>query len=119
MNNNLEIDKVIIKPGERKNWEINVNSRISDSVKIPITTINGKKDGPTLCVTAGVHPTEYSCIEAALQISREININNLSGNRNIIYSDWNNLLENRETYTIFPEIGDIYYSLAGNEYNFC
>ena len=53
MNNNLEIDKVIIKPGERKNWEINVNSRISDSVKIPITTINGKNEGPTLCITAG------------------------------------------------------------------
>ena len=79
MSNNLEIDKIIIKPGEKKIWEINVNSRISDSVKIPITTINGKKDGPTLCVTAGVHPTEYSCIEAALQISKEININNLSG----------------------------------------
>ena len=79
MNNNLDIDEVIIKPEERKSWEINVNSRISDSVKIPIIAINGKNNGPTLCITAGVHPTEYSCIEASLQVSREIDINNLSG----------------------------------------
>lgn len=46
---------------------------------IPFTVIRGVKDGPTLCVTAGCHPTEYSGIDAAIRLTREIKPENLKG----------------------------------------
>lgn len=41
-----------------------------ENVVFPLVIIHGSKDGPTLTITAGIHGTEYSSIEAALRLGR-------------------------------------------------
>jgi hypothetical protein len=38
--------------------------------RLPMWLVNGAADGPTLVVTAGVHPAEYASIAAALELGR-------------------------------------------------
>lgn len=47
--------------------------------RLPMWLINGNADGPTLVVTAGVHPAEYASIAAALQLGRSLQSDNLRG----------------------------------------
>jgi predicted deacylase len=56
-----------------------VRAKIRKWAQIPITVINGAKDGPTLCVTAGVHGTEYAGIAASIELSNTIKPKELSG----------------------------------------
>ena len=42
------------------------------TTEIPITIINGKEDGPTLLITAGIHGGEYPGIAAAMELGSEI-----------------------------------------------
>ena len=39
---------------------------------IPVTFINGKYDGPTVLVTAGVHGSEYPGIAASMELGKEL-----------------------------------------------
>jgi predicted deacylase len=48
-------------------------------VMIPYTVIRGREDGSVLCITAGCHPTEYSGIDAAIRLTREIDPKELTG----------------------------------------
>lgn len=47
--------------------------------RLPMWLINGNADGPTLVVTAGVHPAEYASIAAALELGRSLQPENLRG----------------------------------------
>ncbi len=49
------------------------------SFDLPIYLINGKEEGPTLVVTAGIHGSEYPCVEAATRLGREIDPTVLRG----------------------------------------
>lgn len=51
---------------------------------IPFTVIRGVRDGPTLCITAGVHGTEYAGIEAAIRLSKEVKPEDLKGMLTIV-----------------------------------
>ncbi|HSB80906.1 MAG TPA: succinylglutamate desuccinylase/aspartoacylase family protein [Candidatus Methylomirabilis sp.] len=46
---------------------------------IPHMTVNGAKDGPTLCVMAGMHACEYPSIDAAIQTYRNTDPRTLAG----------------------------------------
>lgn len=60
--------------------------QIYDSeVSIPVTLINGKKDGKTILITAGIHGCEYPCIQTAIELAREINEEEVAGNIIIIH----------------------------------
>lgn len=52
---------------------------LDTGVTMPITVINGVKEGPTVLITSGVHGGEYPCIETALQLAREIEPEKVSG----------------------------------------
>lgn len=54
-------------------------TKIREYVRIPFTVIKGANEGPTLCVTAGVHPTEYAGIDAAIRLSNEVKPEELKG----------------------------------------
>jgi predicted deacylase len=54
-------------------------AKIRSFVFIPYTVITGSRDGPTLCITAGVHGTEYAGIGAAIRLTNEINSKELRG----------------------------------------
>ena len=47
--------------------------------RLPMWLINGTADGPTLAVTAGVHPAEYASIAGALQVGQTLSPDGLRG----------------------------------------
>ncbi len=49
------------------------------TVEIPLTIINGEKDGPVLFVTAGIHGGEYPGIAAAMELGHEISPQEING----------------------------------------
>ena len=50
-----------------------------ETLSFPLFIIRGRKEGPTLTITAGVHGTEYASIEAALRLGRTLNPEDISG----------------------------------------
>jgi predicted deacylase len=48
-------------------------------VALPATAIAGRRDGPTVLVTGGVHGGEYPGIEAAIRLARSLNPEVLAG----------------------------------------
>ena len=54
-------------------------------VEVPYTVICGREKGPTLCVTAGMDPTEYAAIAAAIKLSTEIGQEELHGNLIVVH----------------------------------
>ncbi|MGH9411238.1 MAG: M14 family metallopeptidase [Vicinamibacterales bacterium] len=47
--------------------------------RLPMWLVNGSGDGPTLVVTAGVHPAEYASIAAALEFGQTLDPKTLRG----------------------------------------
>jgi len=75
----IEIAGSEITPGSRRSSSLRVGNRAASYVDIPFTVIRGVHDGPTLCITAGVHGTEYAGIEAAIRLSNKIKPEDLKG----------------------------------------
>ena len=48
-------------------------------VQLPITLVNGAKDGPRLSVTGGIHGAEYPGIEAAIRLAAKLDPAEVSG----------------------------------------
>lgn len=60
----IEINKVVIKPGEHKEVRINVGSLASGTrIHIPVNVYRSDKKGPTLLVLGGVHGDEINGVE--------------------------------------------------------
>lgn len=101
-----------MKQGFKTFDEICVTAPDGQTVTLPLYVIRGQKPGPTLCVTAGVHGTEYPGIEAALRLYYDIEADNLSGS--IIGSPMSNFeafrqrsmfvnpLDNKNLNDVFP-----------------
>jgi predicted deacylase len=75
-----------VEPGTRVRGNIRVGpyfyhkrAHVRRYVRIPFTVIRGTEDGPTLCVTAGTHPTEYAGIDAAIRLTNEVRPDDLKG----------------------------------------
>jgi predicted deacylase len=49
------------------------------SARMPITLLNGVKEGPTLLITAGIHGGEYASIEAAISVAAALDAAEVSG----------------------------------------
>ena len=67
----LQVGSLVAAPGE-KCFGINEFPVGPDTYRLPMWLVNGTHDGPTLAVTAGVHPAEYASIAAALQFGQTI-----------------------------------------------
>jgi predicted deacylase len=68
-----------IASGETKKTTFEVTAKQSASAQIPVIIVKGSREGPTLTVTSGVHATEYTGVEAAIRISKEIRPQALRG----------------------------------------
>jgi predicted deacylase len=68
-----------IKKGEKKTGFIKVGEASTHEIKMPYIIINGKMDGPTLCVLGGIHPLEYASIQGVLRVAKEIEPAKLNG----------------------------------------
>jgi len=60
----IEINKVVIRPGEQKEVRINVGNLASGTrIHIPVNVFRSEKAGPTLLVLGGVHGDEVNGVE--------------------------------------------------------
>lgn len=78
MNQDLQLESLVAKPGERVYGTYNLNLD-GNETHVPIFLINGAQDGPTLAVTGGVHGAEYASIEAALRLGQSLDPAKLHG----------------------------------------
>jgi predicted deacylase len=67
----LQVGGLTAASGEKR-YGINEFSVDGKPYRLPMWLVNGAHDGPTLAVTAGVHPAEYASIAAALQFGQTI-----------------------------------------------
>ena len=89
----IEIAELKVEPGssvrgvlEAGPYFPHIRAKIRKWTQIPITVINGARDGPILCVTAGVHGTEYAGIGATIELSNTIRPEELSGALIIVHA---------------------------------
>ena len=82
----LEIAGLKVKKGTRAKGNLKVGpyfphsrAHIRRFILVPFTVVRGARKGPTLCITAGCHATEYSGIDAAIRLTREIDPKDLKG----------------------------------------
>jgi uncharacterized protein len=75
----IKIGDVTAQPGQVAEGFIEVGETITGPIRMPVVIINGSKPGPTLCLTAGVHATEYAPIEAVLRLIIQVRAADLKG----------------------------------------
>ncbi len=75
----LEIGGVKSIPGRKVHGKFAVAQRAASTIDLPLTIVQGKRDGPTLVVVAGEHGCEYSGIVAAVKLARDLRAEDISG----------------------------------------
>jgi predicted deacylase len=75
----ITIGAVRAQSGEKKFGSARVGETPAGPLGLPVWVINGAKDGPILCLTAGLHPCEYVAIEAVIRTCRQIEPRELHG----------------------------------------
>jgi len=75
----LKICNKKVALGTQKFLSLAVARRSVSEIEIPVTIINGVKDGPLLGIIAGEHGCEYPGIMTTLKLSQEISPKELSG----------------------------------------
>lgn len=65
--------------GTKAEGWLTIGETASGPIRVPVVVINGAEDGPTLCLTAGVHATEYAPIAAVMELVQSIDPARLRG----------------------------------------
>ncbi|MFB6220499.1 MAG: succinylglutamate desuccinylase/aspartoacylase family protein [Halolamina sp.] len=69
-----------VAPGERQSLRYTVSQTyLGDPVRIPVTVINGERDGPTCFLSAAVHGDELNGIEVVRRVAIEWELSDLAG----------------------------------------
>ena len=79
MRSTIRVGELEAKRGQKCSGFVKVGETASGKLDLPVTIVNGKGDGPIMCLTAGTHPCEYAGIAAVIRICRETQPENLSG----------------------------------------
>lgn len=74
----LTVGTLTAQPGEKR-YGINEFPVGGKPYRLPMWLVNGTAEGPTLVVTAGVHPAEYASIAAALEFGQTSDPKSLRG----------------------------------------
>jgi predicted deacylase len=75
----LEVGGVKAIPGRKVHGKFTVAQRAASNIDLPVTIVQGRRDGPTLVVIAGEHGCEYSGIVAAVRLARDLKAEEISG----------------------------------------
>lgn len=75
----LKIGNIRVQPCQKVVSSFKVAERSIYEINVPITIINGKNNGPVLCVIAGEHPNEYAGIETCIRLSRNVDPEEING----------------------------------------
>lgn len=82
----FKVGEIETKPGQKSSgYIIAPAGEDSDEVKIPVTVVNGIKDGPVLALVAGVHGYEYPPVLAMTRLSQMLDPLTLSGKVIIVH----------------------------------
>ena len=73
------IDNREIPKGCKERWNFLAAQMTVNKIEVPVTVINGVKDGPTVVITAGVHPNELIGQAATVQLAKELEPEDISG----------------------------------------
>jgi predicted deacylase len=75
----IRIRGVAAECGERAQGFVTIGETASGPIQFPLIIANGAEDGPTLCLTSGVHATEYAPIDAVMRIVQSLDPSSLRG----------------------------------------
>ena len=75
----IAIRDLTAQRGEKKHGWLTIGETASGPLRVPIVLINGREEGPVLCVTAGVHATEYAPIDAVMRLLTMLDPDRLHG----------------------------------------
>lgn len=75
----VQIRDIEAEPGKKVRGFITVGETPAGPIRIPIMLIAGTRPGPTLCLTAGVHATEYPAIDAVMRTIQALEPTDLTG----------------------------------------
>ena len=75
----VRIRDVEASRGTKAEGWLTIGDTASGPIRVPVVVINGAEDGPTLCLTAGVHATEYAPIAAVMELLQSIDPARLRG----------------------------------------
>ena len=73
------ISDLNVAAGSKSFSELHCSDSDGNNATIPFFIVNGSSDGPTVCITAGIHGTEYAGIEAALRLYHRTDPQQLHG----------------------------------------
>lgn len=79
LSKSLQICGFRCEEGQKKYEEIVIDDSDSARVTVPLMLVNGVKEGPTLCITAGMYGLEYPGIEAAIRTFNKVDPRLLQG----------------------------------------
>jgi hypothetical protein len=69
-----------VEPGESQNIRYGISETyLGDPVHIPVTIINGSREGPTVFLTAAAHGDELNGIEVVREVAHDWNLEDLAG----------------------------------------
>jgi uncharacterized protein len=75
----LRIGPVTVERGQVARGFLPVGETITGPVQLPLVLIHGADPGPVLCLTSGVHATEYASIDAVMRLTNELRPESLRG----------------------------------------
>jgi predicted deacylase len=75
----VRVRDVVASPGAKTQGFLTIGETPSGPLQIPLVIVNGDADGPVLCLTAGVHATEYAPIDAVMRIVQALQPHDLNG----------------------------------------
>lgn len=76
----LELGGTTIAPGERADVEIHVEQLATGPwISIPTVVLNGRRAGPTVCVTAAIHGDEINGVEVIRRLLMELRPGDIAG----------------------------------------
>ena len=78
----LNVGTLSAAPGQKVQDHLEVPGT---PVKMPVTLINGEKDGKTVVITGGTHGGEYPGVEAAIRLAKNLQPADVSGQLIIVH----------------------------------
>ncbi len=75
----VRIGELVVEPGTTRRGFVPVGETGAGPVEMPVVVVHGVRPGPTLCLTGGVHATEYPGQTAVRELARALDPSSLTG----------------------------------------
>jgi predicted deacylase len=75
----VRIRDIAAAPGTRARGFLTIGETPTEPTRVPLVIVNGIRPGPRLCLTAGVHATEYPGIDAVMRTMHDLDPARLAG----------------------------------------